>query len=91
MPNSELQKAVERLHNCRAQFKETVQVTETLDGQPVWDGEISIFNIAGHPTARLCYAWSEPVPDSNRRRFYAVLHKHPIDGAQAALRASFLP
>ena len=86
----ELQIAVERMHHCRAQLSEVVPVCETFRGQPVWQGVVHVFDIAGHPTATRCYAWSAPMEGSEKRRFFAVLHVQPITSALDAVRAALV-
>ena len=45
----------------------------------------------GPPKATRAYAWSSAIPDSDQRRFYAVLHlgeiRLPLDAARAAIVA----
>lgn len=85
-----LQEAIERLHGCQATFRETVPVVEQYEGQTVWDGEVHVFDIKGHPTASACYAWSSPVEGSEKHKFYAVLHVPPVVSATEAVRASIV-
>jgi len=85
----ELRKAVEGTHHCAASFKEAVRVTETFNGQMVWDGAVHVFTV-DHPKATLCYAWSSPVEDSKKRRFYAVLGVSPVNSAKDAVRAAIV-
>ncbi len=86
----QLQHAVEGLHDCKAELSEVVIVHERFEGQPVWDGPIHVFTLIDHPKAKVCYAWSSPVPGTERRRFYAVLGIAPVDSPEAAVRASIL-
>jgi hypothetical protein len=51
---------------------------------------VHVFDLIGHPTATRCYAWSSPVGDSKKRRFFAVLHSEPVTSAQAAVRAAIV-
>ncbi len=86
-----LRLAVESLHSCRATFGQTVPVSETFQGQPVWEGVVHVFEIEGHPTATRAYAWSSPIEGSDKRRFFAVLQlgaiKSPVDAVRAAIVA----
>jgi hypothetical protein len=83
-----LKQAVEGLHNCKAKYKEKTHIKETFEGRLVWAGDVYIFDLKDHPTAKLAYAWSSPVEGSDKRRFYAVLHASPVKSAQDAVRAS---
>jgi hypothetical protein len=86
----QLQAAVERMYGCRAQLHEAVPVIERFEEQPVWEGIVHVFNLEGYPTASRCYAWSSPIDDSERRRFYAVLHVPPVDSPLNAVRAAIV-
>lgn len=85
-----LREAVERMHDCKATLREVVVVKERFGGKTVWDGVVHVFDLEGHPTALICYAWSSPVEDSDRRRFYAVLHTPPVISPADAVRASIV-
>lgn len=87
---ADLRRAVEQMHDCQATFLETVVVDEWFQGKPVWQGIVHIFELTGHPTATRCYAWSSPVGESDKRRFFAVLHIPPIISAQDAVRAAIV-
>jgi hypothetical protein len=86
----DLQRALEGLHSCLASYREAVQVREDFKGQSVWEGVVHVFDLEGHPKARLAYAWSSPVEGSDRRKFYAVLHIPPVESAEAAVRAAIV-
>ena len=88
--SSDLKYAVESQHSGTARFREIVPVSETFNGQPVWEGEVHVFDLDGHPKATRAYAWSSPVDGSDRRRFYAVLHLGPIRSARDAVRAAIV-
>jgi len=82
--------AVEGLHDCQATYKEKTYVTETIEDESVWDGDVYIFDLEGHPKAEIAYAWSSHIKGSNNRQFYAVLHIPPVQSAQDAVRAAIL-
>ena len=86
----DLQVAIERQHGGKARFVEAVSVSETFQGQPVWEGVVHVFDLEGHPKATRAYAWSSSIEGSDRRRFYAVLHVPPITSPQAAVRAAIV-
>jgi hypothetical protein len=85
-----LQEAVERIHHCQARLIEVVPVSETFQGRPVWQGIVHVFELTEHPTATRCYAWSSPIGESDKRRFFAVLHLLPITSAKDAVRAAIV-
>ncbi len=53
-----LVKAFRDLHGCEAKHVETVPVIERFQGQPVWEGEVEVFDLIGHPKASRGYAWA---------------------------------
>ena len=82
--------AIRDLHGCDATWVESVEVRESFDGEPVWEGHVQVFDLRGHPTASRCYAWSHEVEGSERRRFVVVLHQPPVDSPVAAVRATIV-
>ncbi len=87
---SELQKAVERMHTCKAMLAQSVPVTETFEGKTVWEGVVHVFDLKGHLTANRAYAWSWPIEASDKRRFFAVLHQGPITSPLEAVRMAIV-
>lgn len=87
---TELRDAVERLHKCRAKLVGLAAVRETYRGNVVWEGDVSEFALAGHPSAETCYAWAEPDQRTAAQRIFAVLKIPPIDSPAAAVRASIV-
>ena len=67
------------------------RVREVFEGKVVWDGIVHVFDLEGHPKATRAYAWSSPIDNSDKRRFYAVLHlgriRSPLDAVRAAIVA----
>ncbi len=81
-----LEDAIRHLHQCEPRFVESVPVRETLLGRVVWDGEVSVFDLTGHPTASRCYSWSYAT-EGERRKFVAVLHVPHVESPVEAVRA----
>jgi hypothetical protein len=65
-------------------------VIEKFQGRIVWDGEVNIFNLKNHPKAKLCYAWTSVIDDSNNRKFYIILGIPPINSALDAVRIAII-
>ena len=82
--------AVETQYRCRAVHRDIIRVREEHKGEVVWDGDVYVFDLTDHPTAEVAYAWSDPVPGTDRRRFYAVLHTGPVDSPETAVRAALV-
>lgn len=87
---SELQKAIEAQHGGRATLIQSVPVVETFNGETVWEGTVSVFDLDGCPNATRAYAWSSPIEGSKKRRFFAVLHLEGIRSPQDAVRAAIV-
>ena len=49
-----------------------------------------VFDLAGHPSATRAYAWSSPIEESTKRRFFAVLHTDRINSPLEAVRAAIV-
>jgi hypothetical protein len=86
-----LKGAVEAQHGGAAPLAQSVPVRETFKGSTVWEGILHVFDLEGHPKATRAYAWPSPIEDSEKRRFFAVLHmgaiKSPVDAVRAAIVA----
>jgi hypothetical protein len=87
----ELKKVIRQLHGCEAEHAETVPVKEVFQGQTVWEGEVEVFNIRGHPKARRCYAWAHASGEDDKgKRCVAVLELPPVNSPQTAVRAAIV-
>jgi hypothetical protein len=87
---SRLRAAVESQHGCKATWVQTEHVTETFAGKNVWDGQVYVFQVHGHPKTHKAYAWSSPIEGSAKRRFFAVLHVPPVTSPIEAVRAAIV-
>jgi len=86
-----LQDVIRERHGCESHHVASVPLHErTLDGrQTLWKGDVQVFQLVGHATAKRAYAWSEPAL-GGKRHLVAVLHAPPVDSPEAALRASLV-
>ena len=64
----------------------TIPLTEQLNGRIVWQGEVEIFDLQGHATAKRCYAFAYTGAD-NQKRYAAVLELSPVDSPRGAVRS----
>ncbi len=87
---TELKRAVEAQHGCKATVFQSVPIKETFDRNTVWEGVVHVFSLTGHPTAKRAYAWSSPIEGSDKRRFFALLHQSQITSPVEAVRAAIL-
>jgi len=82
-----LQVAVSQLHNCGAAWRESVPVREVFQGKTLWNGDVEVFDLTGHPKAKRAYGWSHPEnADGTGERFVAVLEIPPVDSPQTAVK-----
>lgn len=87
----ELQDVIRRVHGVESEHLGSVPVKETFKGRTVWEGIVEIFELKGHETAHLVYAWAHDTDDPEHpRRHVTVLHLHPIKSAQDAVRAAIV-
>ena len=77
-----LRNVINELHKCRATHKTSVYVKEEAEGRIVWEGDVEVFSLFGHPRAKFCYGWSE----GEAAEVITVLELPPVDTPQAAVR-----
>ncbi len=88
VPIAGVQQAIRDLHSCHSEYRSTTRVVQDFGDQGVWEGKVYTFDLAGHPSAVCCYAWSSPVEGSEIRRFVAVLQEPAVNSPEAAVRAA---
>jgi len=76
--------AIRATHGSECQLVGRERVDEYFEGEPVWQGEVLIFDLLDNPLSTRCYAWE------TNGQVTAVLHTGPIDSALKAVRASIL-
>jgi hypothetical protein len=81
--------AIRHLHGCEATWVESVPVHEKSGDETVWEGDVLVFDVKGHPKATRVYAWSHATTGT-RRQFHVVLHLPPVDGPAMAVRTAVL-
>lgn len=84
VPISAFQQAIKATHGADAQLVERVRVVEDFQGSRVWEGEVLVFELVGHPSASRCYAWEVD------GEVTAVLGVGPVKSARDAVRAAIL-
>ena len=64
-------------------------VREIFRGETLWNGEVEVYDLTGHPKAKRAYGWSHPDgADNKTERFGAVLEIPPVDSPQTAVKIS---
>ncbi|HLZ15441.1 MAG TPA: hypothetical protein VKQ08_00275 [Cyclobacteriaceae bacterium] len=77
-----LQVAIQHLHGCSATWVESVLIHEKFQGAPLWDGQVEVFDLTGHPNAKRCYGWTFDEPE----QFITILELPPVTDAQSAVK-----
>jgi hypothetical protein len=86
-----VQVAVSQLHDCGATWRKTVLVHEVFQGKTVWQGDVEVFDLTGHPKAKRAYAWSHREgKNDDGERFVAVLEIPPVESAVTAVRVQIV-
>jgi hypothetical protein len=82
-----LRSMVHHLHQCAAAHEATVHVHEAFKGQTVWEGDVEVFQLFGHPETNRCYVWDHRGgPKDKIERLVAVLEIRPVVSAATAVR-----
>ena len=84
-----LQMVIRQLHKCDAEHTGTEPVKEVFRGETVWEGDVEVFKVTGHPRAKRAYAWSE-YQGTLQERFTAVLEIRPVKSALDAVKVSIV-
>ncbi len=79
-----------KLHNCDAEYVETVPVVEGFQGETIWQGDVEVFDIRGHPKATRGYGWGYTTTESGGRRYFTVLELPPVTSPQTAVQAAIM-
>ena len=57
----------------------------------MWQGEVEVFELTGHPKANRCFAWSHREGTNDQgERVVAVLEIPPLDTGQKAVQAAIV-
>ena len=84
-----LQVAIQRLHDCGANYRETVPVQEVFQGKTIWEGEVEVFDLYGHDQAKICYGWSHREGKNDKgERFVTVLQIPPVISPETAVKVA---
>src|SRR5258708_22655879 len=79
------------LHGAEPMHVKTVPVKEVFQGQTVWEGDVEVFDLEGHPKAERVYAWSHVAgEDDEQKRYVTVLHIPPVDSPQTAVKLAIV-
>lgn len=76
--------AIRATHGADSHLERRERVRETFEGETVWEGEVLVFELEGHPEARWCYAWEVD------GEVVCVLGVPPVESAVDAVRAAIM-
>jgi hypothetical protein len=83
----ELTTTIKNLHGVESTHIQTVHVKESFDGKMVWEGDVEVFELQGHPKAKQAYAWIHGLDDTQAKRHVTVLAVPPITSPETAVKA----
>jgi hypothetical protein len=86
----ELKAVILNLHGCTATHVGTVPVTEKFQGKTIWQGEVEVFDIRGHPKAKRAYGWGFVINENQGRKYVAVLEVPPVNSPLTAVQAAIM-
>lgn len=84
IPLQTFENAIQATHGAKAHLIARERVSEAFEGQPVWEGEVLVFELEGHASASRCYAWEVD------GEVTAVLGEGPVKSASDAVKASIM-
>jgi hypothetical protein len=76
--------AIRATHGAEARLDHSERVHERFEGETVWEGDVLVFALQGHPEASRCYAWEVD------GEVTAVLEVPPVKSAADAVRAAIM-
>ena len=82
-----LEQAIETMHGCKCCHIGSKAVKEAFEEQVAWEGQVEIFNLEGHRTAKICYAWSYE-DDGGETQYVTVLEIPPVDSPETAVKVA---
>ena len=85
-----LQNAIRQLNHCESQYVESVTVSESLvsfQKNTLWEGDVAVFQIYGHPHAKRAYAWSYG-SGNKHTGCIVVLEIPPVTSPRTAVQAA---
>jgi hypothetical protein len=86
MKTSEATRVLHDSFECDTTHRETVHVRELYRGRVLWEGEVDVFDLHGHPSAPRAYVLRFEGANG-ASRVYPVLHAGLVDSPQSAVRA----
>ena len=79
-----------KLHNCDAEYVETVPVIDQFQGESIFQGDVEVFDLTGYPKASRGYGWGYSTSEAGGRRYFTVLELPPVNSPQTAVQAAIM-
>ena len=87
----ELRDVIRKLHGAEPTHVQTVPIKEEFQGLTIWEGEVEVFDLEGHPKTDRVYAWAHETEDADHpRRHVTVLHIPPATSPRKAVQVSIV-
>jgi hypothetical protein len=86
----ELQDVIHHRYGVDSRHIETVPIKETLHQKTIWEGNVEVFELIGHPKATKAYAWAYATENPKKPRHVTVLNLFPLTSPLLAVRAAIL-
>ena len=80
------QKTILDFFGCASTHCDTIRVREDYRGRVLWEGDVDVFDLDGHPSAPRAYVLRFE-GENGATRVYPVLHAGLVDSPQSAARA----
>jgi hypothetical protein len=77
--------AIRHLHGCEATWVESLDVHEKSGDETVWEGDVQVFDVKGHPKATRVYAWSHATTGTRADTVVDYLWGEPAAHAMMSL------
>jgi hypothetical protein len=75
----------------KASKRTKLDLHEVFRGETLWNGDVEVFDLTGHPKAKRAFGWSHPEGKEDKdERFVTVLEIPPVKSAQTAVQASIV-
>ena len=82
----DLTSAIENKARCAVTYLHTQPVKLVSDGIVLWKGQVEVFQLSGHPEAKVAYGWGVPNFEG-KMEYFTVIAKPPLETPVAAVKA----
>ena len=74
------QRAIKAIHGAHSRFVKRVHVVSGSRTDPLWEGDVLVFDLLDHPRASRCYTWESD------GEVTTVLHDPVVDSPEESIR-----